>query len=114
MVDHQFRFSGSPHAGRQVVRVVNAGSVNHEFRLEHVLSGHTSKESLEWTPAKGTPPPDEDAGAAATLPAGGAITLIYDLPPGDYTVFCVPQIAHGMKTAFHVSSSGDAHAAPAR
>lgn len=102
MVDHAFRLSAPLHEGRQVVRVVNAGHTLHEFKLLHVLPGHTGRESLDWTPRSQTPPPDEDAGTAATLPPGGAITLIFDLQAGEYTVFCVPQMSHGMKRVVRV------------
>ena len=102
MVDHDFRFSRPVHAGRQVVRIENAGHAMHEFKLLRVLPGHTGRESLAWTPAAKTPPPDEDAGTAATLAPGGAITMIFDLRAGEYTVFCVPQMSHGMKRIVQV------------
>jgi plastocyanin len=102
MADHEFRLSAPMHEGRQVVRVVNAGRALHEFKLLRVLPGHTGRESLAWTPETKTPPPDEDAGTAATLSPGGAITMIFDLRAGEYTVFCVPQMSHGMKRIVRV------------
>ena len=106
MVDHEFRLSGPMREGRQIVRVVNAGHTSHEFKLLRVLPGHTGNESLEWTPASKTAPPDEDAGTAATLSPGGAITMIFDLRAGEYTVFCVPQMSHGMKRIVRVLPRG--------
>jgi len=106
MVDYAFRISAPLHAGRVVLRVVNAGKVQHEFRVQRVLPGHTAEESLAWTPSSKAPPPDEDFATIATLPPGGAVTTTLDLAAGDYTLFCVPQFAHGMKRALRVLPAG--------
>jgi hypothetical protein len=102
MVDHRFRLSTPLRAGRQVLRVVNAGRVPHEFKLFRVLPGRTGAESLAWTPESGTPPPDEEVTTIATLPPGGALTTTVDLVAGEYTLFCVPQRARGMQQVVRV------------
>src|SRR4051812_47339064 len=60
MRDHVFDFPTPIHAGTRVLRVVNRGSVIHEFRLVHVLPGRTGRESMARTPANKTTRPDED------------------------------------------------------
>jgi plastocyanin len=106
LVDYAFRVPPSLGAGRHVVRVVNAGNVNHELRIQRVLPGHTAEESLAWTPSSKAPPPDEDFATMATLPPGGAVTTTLDLAPGAYTLFCVPQLKHGMKGVLRVLPAG--------
>lgn len=97
MVDSAFRFSAPLRAGRRVIRVVNAGTVGHEFKLLRVLPGHTGAESLAWKPGSGAPPADEEFASVATLPPGGAVTTTLVLDAGEYTLFCVPQLRHGIK-----------------
>jgi hypothetical protein len=93
---------GAAPSGAQVLRVVNAGRAPHEFKLYRVLPGRTGAESLAWTPESGTPPPDEEVAALATLPPGGALTTTVELAAGEYTLFCVPQLARGMKQVVRV------------
>jgi hypothetical protein len=113
MVDHEFRVSAPLRAGRQVLRVVNAGRAPHEFKLYRVLPGRTGAESLAWTPESGTPPPDEEVAALATLPPGGALTMTVELGAGEYTLFCVPQLARGMKQIVRVLPAAPRRPAPA-
>jgi hypothetical protein len=113
MVDHQFRVSAPLRAGPQVLRVVNSGRVPHEFKLYRVLPGRTGAESLAWTPDSGTPPPDEEVAALATLPPGGALTTSVELAAGEYTLFCVPQLARGMKRIVRVLPAAARRPAPA-
>ena len=96
MRDFRFAFSGPVRAGLRVLRVKNEGSVTHEFRMVRVLPGHTGRESMEWTPARKTPRPDEDVTALVGILPGGELTTTLALTRGEYVVFCVPQIAHGM------------------
>ena len=113
MLDHQFRVSAPLRAGRQVLRVVNAGRAPHEFKLYRVLPGRTGAESLAWTPESGTPPPDEEVAALATLPPCGALTTTVELAAGEYTLFCVPQLARGMKQVVRVLPVAPRRPAPA-
>ena len=96
MRDYRFVFSGPLHAGDRALRIVNGGSVMHEFRVVHVLPGHTAKESLAWKPGGKTPRPDEDVTAIVGLMPGGEITTTVPLVAGEYGVFCVPQLSHHM------------------
>ena len=96
MRDHVFAFSKPIHAGERVLRVVNEGSVMHEFRVVHVLPGHTGRESLAWKPGDKTPRPDEDVTAIVGLMPGAELTTTIPFVQGEYVVLCVSQIAHGM------------------
>jgi len=96
MRDYNFAFSRPLRAGDRALRIENGGSVMHEFRLVHVLPGHTGKESLTWKPGGKTSRPDEDVAAIVGLMPGGQATTTVPLIAGEYVVFCVPQIAHNM------------------
>ena len=96
MHDYSFAFSRPLHAGRRMLRVVNHGSVMHEFRVVHVLPGHTGKESVAWKPGDKTPRPDEDVTAIVGLLPGNEIMTTIPLVTGEYVVLCVPQLSHNM------------------
>jgi plastocyanin len=74
----------------------------HEFRVVHVLPGHTGRESMTWKPLDKTPRPDQDVTAIVGLMPGAELTTTIAFTPGEYVVFCVPQIAHGMIQTFRV------------
>jgi hypothetical protein len=103
MRDHVFVLSGPLRAGTRVLRVVNAGTVLHEFRLVRVLPGHTGRESLAWSPGDKAPRPDEDVTALVGIPPSGALATTVTLEPGEYVALCVPQLAHGMIRVLRVS-----------
>ena len=96
MRDYTFAFSRPLHAGDRVVRIVNNGTVMHEFRVVHVLPGHTGKESMAWTPAAKTPRPDEDVTAIVGLMPGAEVATTVRFIAGEYVVLCVPQLSHEM------------------
>ncbi|HEY0527809.1 MAG TPA: hypothetical protein VGD02_03200 [Gemmatimonadaceae bacterium] len=104
MRDYAFELSQPISAGARVLRVVNAGSVTHEFRLVHVLAGHTAKESLAWTPASKAPRPDEDVMALVGIGPGHELTTTVSIAQGEDVLLCVPQIEHGMIRAIRVGS----------
>lgn len=94
MQDYAFAFSRQLHAGDRVLRVMNRGSVMHEFRLARVLPGHTGAEALAWTP--GHPRVDEDVMALVGTMPGRELTTTVRFTPGEYLVICVAEISHGM------------------
>jgi hypothetical protein len=103
MRDYAFDFSEPIHAGERVLRVVNRGQVFHEFRLVHVLPGHTGRESLAWKPGDKTPRPDEDVMAIVGLAPGAELRTTVPFVKGEYVVLCVAQLAHGMIRTFRVT-----------
>ena len=104
MVDHAYRLSAPIRPGRRVLRIVNAGSALHEFKLYRVKRGRTAQESFAWKPESGTPQPDEEVATIATLSPGGEATTTIDFTAGEYTVFCVPQEKHGMRHVLRVAA----------
>jgi hypothetical protein len=96
MRDNSFGFSKPLRAGTRVLRVTNQGTVMHEFRVVHVLPGHTGRESMAWTPESKSPRPDEDVTALVGIMPGRELTTTIPLTQGEYVVLCVPQLAHGM------------------
>ena len=113
MRDHVFAFSAPIRAGTRVLRVVNEGSVMHEFRLVRVLPGRTARESLGWKPGDKTPRPDEDVTALVGIVPGAELTTTVHFAQGEYVVLCVPQLAHGMiRTLRVLSVKGRSLAAP--
>jgi plastocyanin len=103
MRDHVFEFSKPIRAGVRVLRVVNQGSVMHEFRVVHVLPGHTGRESIAWKPTDSTPRPDEDVTAIVGLVPGSDLVTTIPFTEGEYVVLCVPQLSHGMIQVLRVS-----------
>ena len=101
--DSSFALSGPLHAGQRVLRIVNGGSMMHEFRLVHLLPGHTLQQSLQWTPQSKSPRPDEDVAAIVGLLPGGELETTLQLVPGTYVAFCVAQFAHGMVQVVNVA-----------
>ena len=96
MRDYSFAFTPPLHAGNRLLRIVNHGSVMHEFRLVHVLPGHTGQESMTWTPRSKSARPDEDVTAIVGLLPGAELTTTVPLVAGEYVAFCVPQLSHHM------------------
>jgi hypothetical protein len=104
MRDFSFAFSRPLRAGTRVLHVVNEGTVMHEFRLTRVLPGHTAREALAWDPAGKLPRPDEDVTALVGILPGHDLATTVKFTSGDYLVFCVAQIEHGMLQSLHVAA----------
>ena len=96
MRDYSFAFTPPLHAGNRLLRIVNRGSVMHEFRLVHVLPGHTGQESMTWTPGSKSARPDEDVTAIVGLLPGAELMTTVPLVAGEYVAFCVPELSHHM------------------
>lgn len=99
-VDYAWRFSRPVAAGRHVLRVINAGKEYHEFKILRVLPGHTAAQSLAWKP--GQPPVDTEFFTVTAMGPGVSVLSTVDIPAGQYTIFCVPQMKHGMMQALIV------------
>ncbi|MGH7604070.1 MAG: hypothetical protein ACRENK_08750 [Gemmatimonadaceae bacterium] len=104
MRDYTFVFSPEIRAGTRVLRVVNDGTVMHEFRLVHVLPGHTGRESIAWKPGDKSARPDEDVTAVLGIPPGAELTTTVSFVRGEYGVFCVPQLSHGMIQVLRIAN----------
>lgn len=96
MSDNAYSFSRPVTAGRHVIRVVNAGTGVHEFKLFRIRPGFTTAQALAWKPRSGTPRPDENFGALNSIEPGVSMITTLTFPRGDYMVLCVLQLKHGM------------------
>ncbi|HVX40419.1 MAG TPA: hypothetical protein VHB25_12680 [Gemmatimonadaceae bacterium] len=103
LVDHRFQFSRPLHAGSQLVRIVNRGHVLHEFKLYRVPPGHSAREYLTSPPKAGAASTAQSAGAVATLLPGDSVLTTLQLSPGEYALFCEPQLGHGMTKALRIA-----------
>jgi hypothetical protein len=67
--DFSFTWDGTPTAGRQIVKVVNAGSMPHEAAFFHLAPSATIDDALNFTTnPMGAPPFGELSGAGAIEP----------------------------------------------
>ncbi|MDQ6888074.1 MAG: hypothetical protein M3068_12415 [Gemmatimonadota bacterium] len=103
MVEYAYHFSAPVIAGRHILRVTNAGSVYHEFKIVRVLPGFTAAQALAWKPGSGTPRPDVDFATLSSVGPGVSVLTTIDFPAGDYLIVCVPQIEHGMMQTLRVA-----------
>jgi hypothetical protein len=106
-VNYKWKFSRPLSAGRHVVRVTNAGTVFHEMKILRLLPGHTYADAKAWN--RGEPRVDETVATVTTMAPGVSVITSIDFPPGDYLLFCVPQVKHGMTQAFTVLPAAKAH-----
>lgn len=103
MSDNAYRFSVPVTAGRHIIRVVNAGTGVHEFKIFRVLPGFTTAQALAWKPGSREPRPDENFGSLNSIEPGVSMITTMTFPPGDYIVLCVLQLKHGMVQTLHVA-----------
>jgi hypothetical protein len=99
-VEYTWNFSKPITSGRRVLRVVNAGKKFHELKFFRVLPGHTAAQAIAWK--RGEPRVDEEFATVTVMAPGVSVITTIDFPPGDYTLWCVPQIRHGMMLALAV------------
>jgi hypothetical protein len=99
-VEYSWKFSKPIAAGRHVLRVINAGKEYHELKFFRVLPGHTSAQSIAWK--RGQPRVDEEFATVTSMAPGVSVLTTIDFPAGEYTLWCVPQMKHGMMLAMTV------------
>lgn len=110
-VDYAFEPTPALTAGHHTIRVVNAGTQDHELVLFKMLPGKTAADLQAW--AQGgmkTPPPFTAEGGMGTLPVGGEGNFDVTLDAGNYVMVCFvpdakdgkPHIEHGMVTPFTI------------
>ena len=106
MSDNAYSFSGPVTAGRHIIRVVNAGTGVHEFKIFRVLPGFTTAQALAWKPGSREPRPDQNFGSLNSIEPGVSMITTMTFPRGDYLVLCVLQLKHGMVQSLHVAGKG--------
>ena len=93
-VDNKWNFSKPITAGPHVMLVTNAGTVPHELKILRILPGHTFAEARAWKP--GQPRTDKPFGTVTTMTPGVSVTTSINFEPGNYLLWCVPQMKKGM------------------
>jgi hypothetical protein len=103
LVDYAFRITGRLAAGRQVIRVENAGTEPHEVALLRLVPGKTREDFQAWMQDPQGPPPANTAGGISSLAPGLEASFEADLTAGEYVVLCFvtapdgrPHTEHGM------------------
>ena len=86
VTDSSFEFSKPLTAGMHTLRVENAGTTHHEFKVRRVLPGKTTADVRSWGRRSGSPEPAELWGGLAGFPAGRHLTTTIDFLPGDYVI----------------------------
>ena len=103
LVDYAFRITGPLVAGRQVIRVENAGTEPHEVGLLRLAPGKTMADFQAWMqdPRGPAPAPPARGGCARAPPPEAYFEA--DLTAGEYVVLCFvtapdgrPHTEHGM------------------
>lgn len=112
LVDHSFAVDSSLHAGRQTIRVENAGTEAHDVVLMKLAPGRTLDDVRGYlNPERarrddaGPPPPLETIGS----PAGGIAAIApgmhayfeTTLTPGEYVLVCMVTAADGRSHIEH-------------
>lgn len=103
LVDYAFRITGPLAAGRQVIRVENAGTEPHEVALLRLAPGKTMEDFQAWTQNPQGPPPGSAVGGVSSLAPRLEAFFEADLTAGEYVVLCFvtapdgrPHTQHGM------------------
>jgi plastocyanin len=104
-IDNAWKFSRPITAGRQVLRVTNAGRNYHELKILRVLPGFTGARALAWH--RGLPRADEQFATVTTMAPGVSVITTIDFTAGEYVLFCIPQITNGMKQAITVRARAE-------
>lgn len=115
LADYAFTVESPLKAGRQTIRVENAGPEPHDLALLKLAPGRTMEELQNWlnperarrSDAAKEPPPLETigtvGGGVAAISPGMTVYFEANLTPGDYVLFCMvtapdgrSHIEHGM------------------
>ena len=102
--DYAFDISTPLKAGRQVVRVEDAGPQPHELVLVKLEPGKTVEQMAQWAEKMQGPPPGSFLGGVSPISAGEASFITLELTPGEYGLLCFlpdskdmkPHLVHGM------------------
>lgn len=104
LVEYGFELSKPLAAGRQLIRVRNAGAEPHDLLLARLAPGKSVNDLPVWIAAQHGPAPIVPVGGLTPLAAGAESTIIVDLTPGEYGLICIfpdardgePHYMHGM------------------
>jgi hypothetical protein len=75
-------------AGKNTIRVVNAGMQGHELELIRFEPGKTMEDLAKWSTTMQGPPPGLPLGGASPIQRGRDLLFDVDLVPGNYVLLC--------------------------
>jgi len=93
-VDYRWNLSRQLAAGSHVLRVTNDGKHAHEMKILRVLPGHTYEEVKAWKPGQSRV--DQPFATITTMSPGVSVITSIEFERGEYVLWCVPQVKHGM------------------
>jgi hypothetical protein len=90
MSEYDFQVEKPLRAGRNVIRIANAGAEPHHVVFFRIATGKTAEDVEAWLQhgMQGEPPVTAE-GAMDNLSGGVEAYLDVDLPPGDYVLVCL-------------------------
>ncbi len=111
LVDFDFQLSQPLKAGRQTLRVENAGVQPHEVAIVRLEPGKEPVDFAKWGEHPTGPAPGKLFGGVSGIMPGTHAFVEVDLPPGDYGLLCFvpneeggkPHFMHGMAKRLKVS-----------
>jgi hypothetical protein len=96
LVDFDFQLSKPLKAGRQTLRVENAGSQSHEVAVVRMEPGKKPEDFAKWGERPIGPAPGKLFGGVSGIMPGTHAFVDLDLPSGDYALLCfVPDAKSG-------------------
>jgi hypothetical protein len=101
LVEYFFRITGPLTAGRQVIRVENAGTEAHEVGLLRLAPGKTVEDFRGWMQNPQGPPPGNSVGGVSSLAPNLEAYFEVDLTPGEYVILCFVTAPDGRSHAEH-------------
>jgi hypothetical protein len=88
LVDFDFQLSQPLKAGRQTLRVENAGGQPHEVAIVRLEPGKEPVDFAKWGERPSGPAPGKLFGGVSGIMPGTHAFVEVDLPPGDYGLLC--------------------------
>jgi hypothetical protein len=109
--DYTFALSKPLVAGKQMIKVENNATQEHEVVLVQLAPGKTIEDVGKWVMNMQGPPPGKPIGGIPGFATGHRSFFEADLAPGDYGMICFipdakdgkPHFTHGMVQQFKVS-----------
>ena len=110
LADYNFTLTTPLVAGKNTIRVVNAGGQPHEVVIIKMFPGKKVEDVLAFSAKPTGPPPGEVVGGASFIVGDVSNFVEVDLAPADYALVCFvpdakdgkPHVAHGMFQAFKI------------
>lgn len=100
--EYSFDITPGIRAGRQTIRVENAGTQAHHVAFVRLGNGRSLADALMWFKEMKGPQLDHTIGGTTAIAPGGANLVTADFEPGDYALICfVPDTRDGVSHMRH-------------